>query len=115
MGKAKRWELDDVEEHMLAFRICGLFEAAEQHWAEVLAVGLARILGPEVRHLMPETPLSEILEWSEYLTDPAQISLQLEAELGFAVDLSGAAGAKAVVFRDIVKRVAAERRGVRLN
>ncbi len=105
---------DDLE--LFAARIRPHFESELRDIAYELAVGIARCVGPKVKHLRPETRLAEIFDWFEQQTpfpsslDQVEFVMILEAEIGFEVSNEMAANSDRRTFRDLVLERARKRR-----
>jgi len=108
----------DVE--MYAARIRAHFPPELRDTAYAVALSIARMVGPKVKELRPETTLDEIIAWvgphfaegKEWL-DKVEMVIAIEEELGdpFVLPDELAARSDTATFADLVRHVAAEARG----
>jgi hypothetical protein len=107
----------DVE--MFAARIRAYFPPELHDTAFSLALSIARIVGPRVKLLRPETTLDEIIEWlgPHYVRgkdslDNVELIMAIEEDLGVAFMLPDEMASKSdtATFRELVESVAAKER-----
>ena len=106
---------DDVE--LFAARIRAHFPPAQREIAYELAYGIARIVGPRVKRLTPNTTIDEILSWMEHAEPEGLVSLDkvewvmaLEEGFGFEIPDHFAGRTDTTTFRDLVEHRAKKQR-----
>ena len=100
----------DIE--LFAARIRPYFAPEHRAIAYELAYGLARLLGPRVKQLTPDTTYAELIGWIDGekafggSLERVELVVAAEVELGSAFTLPDDLAAERVTFRDLVLRQA---------
>ena len=107
----------DIEQYAARIRLH--FAAELRDVAYDLAYGIAKLVGPKVKSLRPETTLDEILSWLQEdnpfptgSLDQVEWILAMEVEFEFELPDAFAAKTATTTFRELVEHVARKRRVV---